>query len=164
MCGVFAITGESEHAGDTVLEGLKKLEYRGYDSWGIAVATKHGIATTKATGKISEVTKTFPSGSTSIGHTRWATHGAVTKKNAHPHTQGRVTLVHNGVAENYKELKSELLPHYTFVSDTDSEVLAALVDTYLTKTSSIKTALRKATQKIVGRFALVILIEGVSGI
>ncbi|PCI30808.1 glutamine--fructose-6-phosphate transaminase (isomerizing) [Candidatus Kaiserbacteria bacterium] len=159
MCGVFAITGESNNSGDIVLEGLKKLEYRGYDSWGIAVK---GEKTIKGVGKISDVSMKFPSGNTSIGHTRWATHGAVTKKNAHPHTQGRVTLVHNGIAENYLEIKKGLPKKYRMVSETDSEILAALIDSLLKKDP--KSALRKASKMIEGRFALVVMIEGFSGI
>ena len=164
MCGIFAVSGEGENAGEVVLGGLKKLEYRGYDSWGVFVRDSAGGGhLEKDVGKISEVEVSFSAGGEAMGHSRWATHGGVTKENAHPHQVGRVTLVHNGIFENYLDVKSGLSEHI-FCSETDSEVFAALIDSFLEKGSEADEAIRSAAAKVDGRFAVVVMIDGVSGV
>src|SRR3990170_3049047 len=112
MCGIFAYTGNNKEAPNLVFSGLKNLEYRGYDSWGIAAIGKYGqISITKKTGKIGNSSiDNIASSSMAIGHTRWATHGGVTVKNAHPHLDctGSLALIHNGIIENYDEIRAEL--------------------------------------------------------
>lgn len=164
MCGIFAISGENDDAGASVLAGLKKLEYRGYDSWGIAVEKTDGIISIdKGVGKISEVQKKLPAGNTGIGHTRWATHGGIAKKNAHPHRVGKVVLAHNGIVENYENLKRELAKKHEFLSDTDSEVIATLIDNEYKKGNKPEEAIRKAIKSIDGRFAIVVMFDEVPG-
>ena len=163
MCGIFAVSGKQANAGKTVLEGLKKLEYRGYDSWGICVRNDaHLIQLEKEVGKISQAQKEFKEGNEAIGHSRWATHGGVTKANAHPHQVGKVTLVHNGIFENYQEEKEKFTN--PFCSQTDSEVIAALINKKLEAGASPKEAIQKAAQIIQGRFAILVVIEGERGI
>ncbi len=115
MCGIFGYVGTRDDAAQVVLAGLKKLEYRGYDSWGIA-ARQNGSALArllveKHTGKIGQATTSLPGGPSALGHTRWATHGGVTEANAHPHLdcQGRLAVIHNGIIENHTELRRELV-------------------------------------------------------
>ena len=108
MCGIFAISSSEVNAGAVVLAGLKKLEYRGYDSWGIAVRANDSIILEKQVGKISEAKHEFESAQEAIGHSRWATHGGVTVPNSHPHQYGRVTLAHNGIFENFAEFESNM--------------------------------------------------------
>lgn len=165
MCGIFAVstTDKNFSAGESVLEGLKKLEYRGYDSWGIAVKTGEEILVKKGVGKISQVKNDFQEGPEAIGHTRWATHGGVTEANAHPHTYGKVTLVHNGIFENYLQVKKQF-PADSFASQTDSEVIAALVDRNLSEGMEPKEAIAKTASHMAGRFGIVVMIEGVEGI
>ncbi len=163
MCGIFSVTGSHKKAGNKVLSGLKKLEYRGYDSWGIAVQTAKGVVVQKDTGKISEVHLDLPEGSKAIGHTRWATHGGVTKANSHPHRVGKVTLVHNGIFENYAEEKARLVDH-NFQSDTDTEVIAVLLSQAIEEGLDIKSAIRFVTQKIQGRFSILVMIDDQPGI
>ena len=132
MCGIIGFTG-NEPAKDVLIAGLKQLEYRGYDSAGVAVLDpKTGIILKKRTGKVEELAKAAEEDKTDatcgIGHTRWATHGGVTETNAHPHRQGSVTLCHNGIIENYKELTTEFGLKNQLVSETDTEVVAALLD------------------------------------
>src|SRR5579883_2174668 len=111
MCGIFGYIGEQTNAAETVLSGLKLLEYRGYDSWGIAVKENDKIVVEKHTGKIGDAQTTLPSSSIGIGHTRWATHGGVTVENAHPHLDctKQIAVLHNGIIENFQELKTDLL-------------------------------------------------------
>lgn len=132
MCGIIGYTG-SKQAAAILLEGLRELEYRGYDSAGVSVFSDDRLLTVKAAGRLKvleEKLSTAPvAGSCGIGHTRWATHGAPVDQNAHPHEAGRVSLVHNGIIENYAQLKEELLQKgYHFASQTDTEVAAALLD------------------------------------
>jgi len=135
MCGIFGYVGTREDAAQLVLAGLKKLEYRGYDSWGIA-ARQNGSALArllveKHTGKIGQATTSLPGGQSALGHTRWATHGGVTEANAHPHLdcQGRLAVIHNGIIENHTELKRELVAAgHVFKSQTDTEVVCHLLE------------------------------------
>ncbi len=163
MCGIFAVSGTNYNAGSVVLAGLKKLEYRGYDSWGIAVKVNDSIVLEKQVGKISEVNHDFDSAKEAIGHSRWATHGGVTVPNSHPHRYGRVTLAHNGIFENFLEHK-ERIGTETFVSETDSEVIPALVNEYLEKGLEPFEAIQKTVAQIKGRFAIILFIDGVDGI
>jgi len=132
MCGIFGYIGKRDNAAELVLKGLKTLEYRGYDSWGIAVVTgKKEIVVKKRIGKIGEATvDTMPSSSLGFGHTRWATHGGVTEKNAHPHLDcsHSIALIHNGIIENYEALKKGLTKKHTFVSETDSEIASHMIE------------------------------------
>ena len=134
MCGIVGYTG-AQQASPLLLEGLKKLEYRGYDSAGIAVVKDGKISLSKVTGRIANLSEKTDGGRllpgcTGIGHTRWATHGAPTDTNAHPHVSndGRFAVVHNGIIENYLELREELTEKgYRFSSETDTEVIVHLV-------------------------------------
>lgn len=144
MCGIFGYIGQNESAPEIVLTGLKTLEYRGYDSWGIAVVPKsvhatHEIIVKKKAGKIGDASvKDLPKGTLAYGHTRWATHGGVTDTNAHPHLDctKTIAIIHNGIVENFEELKATLLEKgHTFVSQTDTEVIAHLVEEYLKRFS-----------------------------
>ncbi|MFN8524284.1 MAG: glutamine--fructose-6-phosphate transaminase (isomerizing) [Chloroflexota bacterium] len=131
MCGIFGYVGARNDAPDLVLKGLKKLEYRGYDSWGIAVKQDGGIQIEKRVGKIGDAKTTLPHSSTGLGHTRWATHGGVTDVNAHPHLDctGRLALIHNGIVNNYRELRHDLQARgHTFHSETDTEAVAHLIE------------------------------------
>ncbi len=159
MCGIYGVVNDtSGRAAEHVLEGLKKLEYRGYDSWGIALISpgKNHIEIEKHVGKIGEAAASLPAGQTALGHTRWATHGGVTDKNAHPHldcTQ-RIAVIHNGIVENYQELKEELIGKgHTFVSETDTEVIAHLIEEEL-KTSPFKESVRKVFKRLAGSNAI----------
>ncbi|MGH6958834.1 MAG: glutamine--fructose-6-phosphate transaminase (isomerizing), partial [Caulobacteraceae bacterium] len=132
MCGIIGIVGARPVA-SRLIESLRRLEYRGYDSAGVAGVTAQGVERRRAQGKLScleTVLEAEPlEASVGIGHTRWATHGVPSVRNAHPHRAGRVTLVHNGIIENFAELKSELqAAGRVFSSDTDTEVVAHLVD------------------------------------
>lgn len=135
MCGIFGYIGTKQNSGDIILEGLKTLEYRGYDSWGVAVKKTDGnIFIEKHTGKIGKASLPSMKAHMGIGHTRWATHGGVTQQNAHPHTDctKEVVIVHNGIVENFAELKEQLLKKgHIFISETDSEVIAHLIEEQL---------------------------------
>lgn len=169
MCGIFAYYGARKNAAPLIIEGLKKLEYRGYDSWGIAIKTDQDIIIHKQIGKIGDFDinefnldrkhKNINAQKTSIaiGHSRWATHGGVTSENAHPHgTENKdIVIVHNGIFENYLEVK-ERLKNHTFTSQTDTEVIAHLIEEYL-KNSSLETAVKKAIKKIEGRYAILVI-------
>lgn len=168
MCGIFGIINdEKKQAAQTVLDGLKKLEYRGYDSWGIALKTKDSeeILIDKHIGKIGNAKTSLPVGGTiAIGHTRWATHGGVTDANAHPHLDcsKNIAVIHNGIVENYQELESELRhKKHTFVSETDTEVIAHLIEDE-SKTKPLFLATLTAFKKLIGSNAIVVL-DGKSG-
>jgi glucosamine--fructose-6-phosphate aminotransferase (isomerizing) len=131
MCGIFGYVGTDLDAGGLVLRALKQLEYRGYDSWGVAVAHDRRVVLQKQTGKIGEATATLPPSTVGLGHTRWATHGGVTQPNAHPHVDcaGRLALVHNGIVANYRELRDPLTRSgHRFRSDTDTEVITHVLE------------------------------------
>lgn len=162
MCGIIAYKGAKDGV-SVVLDGLRRLEYRGYDSWGIAVAAGP-IQTVKQIGKIGEVERSQlnelgEGRRTAIGHSRWATTGAVTLYNAHPHSSndGSLALVHNGIVENFHELRSELLSKgYSFASETDSEVIANLIQDSR-RVLPLSEAVRAAFNRLEGRNAIVVL-------
>ena len=165
MCGIIGYTG-NEPAKDILINGLKQLEYRGYDSAGIAVLDpKTGIVLKKKTGKVEELAKAAEEvktdASCGIGHTRWATHGGVTETNAHPHQQGSVTICHNGIIENYKELTTEYGLKNVLKSETDTEVVAALLD-QMYEGNPYKT-IKKVVDLLAGSFALCIMFDDQPG-
>ncbi len=158
MCGIVGFVGTQADALPFIFDGLKRLEYRGYDSAGIALALPQGIAIQKSKGKISvleTVLGMLPPGPCGIGHTRWATHGRPTDQNAHPHTdcRGEIATVHNGIIENFEELRTELvaLGHH-FVSDTDTEVIPHLLEQY-GGNQDLEAAVRKAETRLKGAYA-----------
>jgi glutamine---fructose-6-phosphate transaminase (isomerizing) len=131
MCGIFGYVGETTELGGMVLSALKMLEYRGYDSWGVAVGVNGHIGVQKQPGKIANATVDFPPSDIGFGHTRWATHGGVTRDNAHPHLDGsgRIAVIHNGIIENFRSLKGEMVARgHEFKSETDTEVVAHLLE------------------------------------
>jgi glucosamine--fructose-6-phosphate aminotransferase (isomerizing) len=157
MCGIFGYIGTKNNAANLVLNGLKTLEYRGYDSWGIAEVDGKKIVTEKHVGKIGQGTTILPESSLAIGHTRWATHGGVTITNAHPHLDctKKLALIHNGIVENYIELKEELIKKkHSFNSETDTEVVVHLIEEYAKK-YEFATAVRLAFTKLKGLNAIV---------
>ena len=166
MCGIVAYIGDRQ-AYPIVLSGLKRLEYRGYDSAGVAVLKNGNINVYKKEGKVSNledfVKEKDISGTIAIGHTRWATHGPPNDVNAHPHTSenGNITLVHNGIIENYDSIRQELESKgYTFKSDTDTEVLCYLISDIKTNTGvKLGKAIRLALQQVVGAYAIVVMCE-----
>jgi len=162
MCGIIGYIGK-RNAVSIVLEGLRRLEYRGYDSAGIAFFSDKGIEIRRCTGKIRELASLLesekPSSNTAIGHTRWATHGRPSDENAHPHRSNSIVLVHNGIIENYLDLKAELIEKgYEFKSETDTEVLCHLIEEQ-TKKYPLENAVREAMKEVRGSYALVVVKE-----
>lgn len=159
MCGIYACRG-NELATTKVFDGLKRIEYRGYDSWGITVLENNQLLTQKQVGKISALSAiNLPKSKWALGHTRWATHGGVTDYNAHPHQspRGDFALVHNGVLENYEQLKKALgKKGYQFQTETDTEVIVGLISTYC-KNKLTSTKLQQLFAKLSGRNTLCIL-------
>ncbi len=162
MCGIFSYAGDRTDAGELVLEGLRRLDYRGYDSWGVGVVSEGKIFVHKQVGKISEAgdIPDMPHGSSAVAHTRWATTGGVTQINAHPHTStdGSFVLVQNGVVENFEVLRKELTDQgYSFVSETDTEVIVRLVEHEKRTYPEMSQAMRSAFMRLEGRNTIVIL-------
>src|SRR5258708_27180486 len=169
MCGIVGYVGKKQVV-PIILEGLRRLEYRGYDSAGIAVAGNGDkLQVRRAEGKLrnlEEVIRLKPlDGSYGIGHTRWATHGRPTEENAHPHRDctGKIVVVHNGIVENYLSLKKNLIEEgQRFTTETDTEVIAHLVEKYLLKTGNgdhplLEEAVRKTVKQLTGVFALAVI-------
>ena len=167
MCGIIGIVGEAP-VQERLLESLRRLEYRGYDSAGIAGLVDGRIERRRAEGKIRALEEALDanplSATTGIGHTRWATHGAPSERNAHPHIAGRVCIVHNGIIENFAELRRDLQAQgRTFTSDTDTEVIAHLLDANLAAGTPPLEALKATLDRLTGAYALAVLIEGEEG-
>ena len=168
MCGIVGFTG-ARSAAPILLEGLKKLEYRGYDSAGISVMDRQMISVSKVTGRIANLCEKTQDGAlvpgfTGIGHTRWATHGAPTEENAHPHlsNDGRFAVVHNGIIENYLTLREELLQAgYHFDSETDTEVIVHLIEMYYK--GDVRKALIRTANRLQGSYALGVICSEESG-
>jgi glucosamine--fructose-6-phosphate aminotransferase (isomerizing) len=164
MCGIVGIVGK-ERVAERLLEGLRRLEYRGYDSAGIATIHNGTIERRRAEGKLDNLARRMhndtPEGLTGIGHTRWATHGVPNEINAHPHATDKVAVVHNGIIENYRELKAELeAKGRKLASETDTEVVAHLISQYLDEGLSPADATAKALKRFDGAFALGIIFTG----
>lgn len=164
MCGIFGYVGKKDAAA-VVFEGLKRLEYRGYDSWGIAI-TDNQIKIDKKVGAIGDldrsVDKILHKASTGIGHTRWATHGGISKNNAHPHLSSdrSFALAQNGIVENYSKLKEQLIKKgYKFTTETDTEVIVRLIEDKLTKVKDLTEATRLAFLELTGRNTIIILTD-----
>ena len=164
MCGIIGYVGNKQVV-PLIIDGLRKLEYRGYDSAGIAVVNEeHDLEIRRAEGKLRNLEETIRlsplDGTYGIGHTRWATHGRPTEENAHPHRDctGRVVVVHNGIIENYLQLKERLRKSdHHFVTETDTEIIAHLIEEYLKQDSSFEQAVRSAVAELRGIFALSII-------
>ncbi|MFN3075496.1 MAG: glutamine--fructose-6-phosphate transaminase (isomerizing) [Alphaproteobacteria bacterium] len=168
MCGIVGIIGK-EQAAPLLLEGLRRLEYRGYDSAGVATLCEGRIERRRAEGKLSRLEGLLAEqplpGRTGIGHTRWATHGIPNETNAHPHANDKVAVVHNGIIENFQELRAELTrKNCRFESETDTEVVVHLVSLYLEEGASPIEATHKALKRLRGAFALAILFAGHDGL
>ena len=166
MCGIIGYIGK-KNAVSVVLDGLKRLEYRGYDSAGIAFFSDSRIEVRRCKGKIKDlaslIEKENPSSDNTIGHTRWATHGRPSDENAHPHRSEGIVLVHNGIIENYLDLKKQLIGRgYRFTSETDTEVLCHLIADHA-KAGLLEDAVRKALQQVKGTYALAVIKEDEPG-
>lgn len=165
MCSIIGYYGE-DTAAPILVKGLKRMEYRGYDSVGVATKSNNQITLRKGVGKVSEVNQNVQldmlPGKIGIGHTRWATHGKVTDVNAHPHpsTSGKIAIVHNGIIENFSELKEDLIKEgFKFQSETDSEVIANLLQLFYDKTLDVKETIIKTVSKLRGHYAFVAMFE-----
>ncbi len=165
MCSIIGYYG-NDVAAPIIVKALKRMEYRGYDSVGVATKSENQISVKKGVGKVSEVNEsvklsTLP-GNIGIGHTRWATHGKVTDVNAHPHSSnsGRIAIVHNGIIENFNELKENLQKDgFEFKSETDTEVIANLIQQNFSKLSNVKETILKTVSQLKGHYAFVVMFE-----
>jgi len=165
MCSIIGYSGKNS-AAPILVKGLQKMEYRGYDSVGIATESENKIVVKKGVGRVVEVSNAIQldklPGNIGIGHTRWATHGKVTEKNAHPHSSnsGKIAIVHNGIVENFEELKSDLQNKgYEFQSETDTEVIANLIQLNLDETSDVKQSIIKTVNQIKGHYSFVAIFD-----
>jgi glutamine---fructose-6-phosphate transaminase (isomerizing) len=164
MCGIVGYIGRGHEAQQVIIDALRRLEYRGYDSAGVAIFEGGAIAIRRAVGKLGNLEAALRdrpvSGRVGVGHTRWATHGKPSERNAHPHKAGSVVVVHNGIMENYRELRAELEANgHTIASDTDTELIAHLIDARLRAGSDLVTAVRGACARVVGSYAFGVLSE-----
>jgi glucosamine--fructose-6-phosphate aminotransferase (isomerizing) len=164
MCGIIGYIGPRETKG-VLLEGLRRLEYRGYDSAGIAIFHEGKVVIRRSQGKLKELERKCIgdrfNGHLGIGHTRWATHGKPSEANAHPHKAGGVVVVHNGIIENYLSLKKTLSREgHTFKSETDTEILCHLIQSHLFKGATFEEAVREALLRVEGAYAIAVLCEG----
>ena len=164
MCGIIGILG-NEEAAPRLITALARLEYRGYDSAGIATLDEGALSRQRAAGKLANLQEQLQlhamPGTSGIGHTRWATHGAPTERNAHPHMSGRVALVHNGIIENFRTLRAELeQKDYLFDTETDTETVAHLIHDNLKSGMDEAAAVHAALGRLEGAFALAVLFEG----
>src|SRR5215813_6874473 len=164
MCGIVGILGR-EPVAEEMVEALKRLEYRGYDSAGVATLEGGHLTRRRAEGKLKNLEKRLTSeplaGHTGIGHTRWATHGRPNETNAHPHATDKVAVVHNGIIENFQELRTELqAAGHVFVTETDTETVAHLLTYYLNQGKSPDEAMAVAMARLQGAFSLAILFAG----
>ncbi len=164
MCGIVGYTG-TRQAYPIVIDGLKKLEYRGYDSAGIALQQGDSLKVYKKAGKVAALEEFVgdqsTAGTTGIGHTRWATHGEPSDRNAHPHVSksGKLAMIHNGIIENYAQLKNELTKEgYEFKSDTDSEVLLNFIEDIQEKNEcGLEEAIRIALKRVTGAYVILLI-------
>jgi len=157
MCGIVGYTGPNSCV-EILVDGLRRLEYRGYDSAGVAIQAGGGIAIRKSEGKIVRLTERIAkepvSGTCGVGHTRWATHGRPSDENAHPHLAGRVAVIHNGIVENHRTLREKMIAKgRTFSSQTDSEVIAHLLDEHVSAGMPLEEAARKTVAELRGSYA-----------
>src|SRR5574343_325821 len=164
MCGIVCAISQSRNSVPVLLDGLKKLEYRGYDSAGLAVLRNGELTRLRSSGRVAELEALTQQGDTAlqapvgIAHTRWATHGVPCERNAHPHIAGDLAVVHNGIIENFAELKAELEQlGYVFTSDTDTEVIAHLVQEHLKTADNLFAAVQKAVRQLDGAYAIGVL-------
>ncbi|MBY0401182.1 glutamine--fructose-6-phosphate transaminase (isomerizing) [Myxococcota bacterium] len=164
MCGIVGYVGRERRATDVLLDGLRRLEYRGYDSAGVAILEGNRLEVRRAKGKLMNLEGSLRerplAGHVGIGHTRWATHGKPSERNAHPHRAGSVVLVHNGIIENYRELRASLEKRgATIQSDTDTELIAHLIDEFVQAGRDLLSAVRAACRELTGSYAIAVLCD-----
>jgi len=162
MCGIVGYVGRDRSAQEVLVEGLRRLEYRGYDSGGVAIWDGHELHVSRALGKLANLDARLADaplrGAVGIGHTRWATHGKPSETNAHPHRAGSVAIVHNGIVENYREIRADLVARGREIrSQTDTELVAHLIDLRVAAGDDLLTAVRSATSALIGSFALAVV-------
>jgi glucosamine--fructose-6-phosphate aminotransferase (isomerizing) len=167
MCGIVGYTGPNPCV-EILVDGLRRLEYRGYDSAGIAVLSDGDIAIRKSRGKIAQLTERIAkhplTGTCGVGHTRWATHGRPSDENAHPHRAGHVAVIHNGIVENHRTLKERLLGKgRAFSSETDTEVISHLLDEHVSAGMPLPDAVRKAVSELRGSYAFLAVSDAEPG-
>ncbi len=162
MCGIFGYVGEKRDASAAVMEGLHRLDYRGYDSWGVAVLNGEEISVEKQVGAVGKNRSKLPEATIGIGHTRWATHGKVSVPNAHPHyaSDKSFVLAHNGIVENAEKLKKNLTKKgYKFVTETDTEAIVRLIEANRKHSRSLEEAVRLAFKELDGRNTVIVLAD-----